>query len=63
MKSQLNWVMKIINQIKLLIHHPSSQNHIINWRDEIRYQNKRNFDPTNHHKLPKHDYLINEMEL
>ena len=25
--------------------------------------NERNFDPTNHHKIPKHDYLINEMEI
>jgi len=50
---------------QIITHNPSSQNHIIssNWRYEIRNQMKRNFDPINHHKIPKHDYLINEMEI
>jgi len=48
---------------QILTHHPSSQNHIIKLERLNQKSNERNFDPTNHHKIPKHDYLKNEMEI
>ena len=44
---------------QIITHHPSSQNHIIKLERLNQKSNERNFDPTNHHKIPKHDYMIN----
>jgi len=53
-KSQLNWLMKIKSD-QIINHHPSSQNYIIKLEIWNQKSNERNFDPTNHHKIPKHD--------